>query len=194
MDIEELQKRWKSLDIETQALRDENVRLRRKLCDTNIRGLNMRLYRRMLYGAITCAIAPAMLIPCVHVMHFGEATIYAYILFFLIICGCYGYLAWRVSDMSYLSQPVLQATCEIGRREIMMRRFRVFGRLLAIPVLILLFSDIYQDEMTNGGGGLIGGLIGGVIGLIIGLRIERSNRRIMRQIKSTIEEIESSAD
>lgn len=190
MDIEELRKRWKRIDIESPDLRKENRELRRRLSRSNIKGLNVKLYRRMLVSAIACAVAPTLLIGCSEVMSLREVTVYAYILFFLIMCALYGYLAWRLSDTSYLSQPVLQASREIARREITMRRMKIAGRLMGIPVLVLLFIDMYNAGGADGENLIVGGVIGGIIGGFFGWRIERSNLRIIRRIKSTLQQME----
>ncbi len=190
MDLEQLQKKWKKLDVKPAPLQKSGRHYRRLHYHTGVQGLNTRLYRRMLLSSVYCALAPALLIPFCHIIKVSEITIILYIIFFLIMCCAYAYIAHLLGDPSYLSLPLVQAIKQVGKREICMRRIKIASRFLAIPVLVFLFIDIYDDSVLHGEGGLIGGITGGVAGLICGLRIELSNRRIIRKIKSHLQDME----
>lgn len=193
MDLDQLQKKWKQLDVSPASVgTSRREGHRRRHISGSLLNLNARLYRRMLLSSVACAMAPALLIPFSRLLDVSEATVVTFILFFLIMTVAYAYLAWLMGDTAYLSQPVVSAVRQIGRREICMRRVKIISRIIAIPVLVFLFSDIYADsKLHDDGGGMAGGLIGGLIGLICGIRIELSNRRIIRRIKSALEEMES---
>ncbi len=187
MDLDQLQKQWQNLDVKPASAPDIKSGAR-SAARHGMLNLNERLYRRMLISCFSCILSIVMIWPFAVLIGASEITVVCYIVFFIIMSLTYAGLANRISRNSYLTMPVVEAVKEVARREILMRRVKLMGRVLSIPVLALIFLEIYRDSQVTGDSGIIGGIVGGAVGLVVGLRYERSNRRIIRQIRQTLED------
>lgn len=187
MDLDQLQKRWQNLDVKPVTAPDIKAGAK-SAARHGMLNLNERLYRRMLISCFSCILSIVMIWPFAVLIGASELTVVCYIVFFIIMSLTYAALANRISRSTYLTMPVVAAVKEVAHREILMRRVKLMGRILSVPVLVLIFLEIYRDSQASGDSGIVGGIVGGVVGLFVGLRYERSNRRIIRQIRQTLEE------
>ncbi len=87
----------------------------------------------------------------------------------------------------YLSMPIAAAIKEAATLELYRKRMRMWSYIMAAPVIFMLMMDIYKYGYP---GALISGIIGGLAGLAIGLRLEYTNRKLMRQIRQLLDQID----
>lgn len=187
MDLDNLREQWKSLNIKVEDLQVENMRLRHDIQTNKVISINRRLIARIRNMLLVCCLAPIFIIYMKNEIALTTATIVCYVSYFIIIGAAHGYLLWRLSARDYLSMPIAAAIKEAATLELYRKRMRMWSYIMAAPVIFMLMMDIYKYGYP---GALISGIIGGLAGLAIGLRLEYTNRKLMRQIRQLLDQID----
>ena len=187
MDLDNLREQWKSLNIKVEDLQVENMRLRHDIQTNKVTSINRRLISRIRNMLLVCCLAPIFIIYMKNEIALTTATIVCYVSYFIIIGAAHGYLLWRLSTRDYLSMPIAAAIKEAATLELYRKRMRMWSYIMAAPVIFMLMMDIYKYGYP---GALISGIIGGLAGLAIGLRLEYTNRKLMRQIRQLLDQID----
>lgn len=187
MDLDNLREQWKSLNIKVEDLQVENMRLRHNIQTNKVTSINRRLIARIRNMLLVCCLAPIFIIYMKNEIALTTATIVCYVSYFIIIGAAHGYLLWRLSTRDYLSMPIAAAIKEAATLELYRKRMRMWSYIMAAPVIFMLMMDIYKYGYP---GALISGIIGGLAGLAIGLRLEYTNRKLMRQIRQLLDQID----
>ncbi len=187
MDLDNLREQWKSLNIKVEDLQVENMRLRHDIQTNKVTSINRRLIARIRNMLLVCCLAPIFIIYMKNEIALTTATIVCYVSYFIIIGAAHGYLLWRLSACDYLSMPIAAAIKEAATLELYRKRMRMWSYIMAAPVIFMLMMDIYKYGYP---GALISGIIGGLAGLAIGLRLEYTNRKLMRQIRQLLDQID----
>ncbi|HUN21195.1 MAG TPA: hypothetical protein PLT34_08065 [Muribaculaceae bacterium] len=187
MDLDNLREQWKSLNIKVEDLQVENMRLRHDIQTNKVTSINRRLIARIRNMLLVCCLAPIFIIYMKNEIALTTATIVCYVSYFIIIGAAHGYLLWRLSARDYLSMPIAAAIKEAATLELYRKRMRMWSYIMAAPVIFMLMMDIYKYGYP---GALISGIIGGLAGLAIGLRLEYTNRKLMRQIRQLLDQID----
>ncbi len=187
MDLDNLREQWKSLNIKVEDLQVENMRLRHDIQTNKVTSINRRLIARIRNMLLVCCLAPIFIIYMKNEIALTTATIVCYVSYFIIIGAAHGYLLWRLSTRDYLSMPIAAAIKEAATLELYRKRMRMWSYIMAAPVIFMLMMDIYKYGYP---GALISGIIGGLAGLAIGLRLEYTNRKLMRQIRQLLDQID----
>ncbi len=187
MDLDNLREQWKSLNIKVEDLQVENMRLRHDKQTNKVTSINRRLIARIRNMLLVCCLAPIFIIYMKNEIALTTATIVCYVSYFIIIGAAHGYLLWRLSTRDYLSMPIAAAIKEAATLELYRKRMRMWSYIMAAPVIFMLMMDIYKYGYP---GALISGIIGGLAGLAIGLRLEYTNRKLMRQIRQLLDQID----
>ena len=187
MDLDNLREQWKSLNIKVEDLQVENMRLRHDIQTNKVTSINRRLIARIRNMLLVCCLAPIFIIYMKNEIALTTATIVCYVSYFIIIGAAHGYLLWRLSTRDYLSMPIAAAIKEAATLEVYRKRMRMWSYIMAAPVIFMLMMDIYKYGYP---GALISGIIGGLAGLAIGLRLEYTNRKLMRQIRQLLDQID----
>ena len=187
MDLDNLREQWKSLNIKVEDLQVENMRLRHDIQTNKVTSINRRLIARIRNILLVCCLAPIFIIYMKNEIALTTATIVCYVSYFIIIGAAHGYLLWRLSARDYLSMPIAAAIKEAATLELYRKRMRMWSYIMAAPVIFMLMMDIYKYGYP---GALISGIIGGLAGLAIGLRLEYTNRKLMRQIRQLLDQID----
>ncbi len=187
MDLDNLREQWKSLNIKVEDLQVENMRLRHDIQTNKVTSINRRLIARIRNMLLLCCLAPIFIIYMKNEIALTTATIVCYVSYFIIIGAAHGYLLWRLSARDYLSMPIAAAIKEAATLELYRKRMRMWSYIMAAPVIFMLMMDIYKYGYP---GALISGIIGGLAGLAIGLRLEYTNRKLMRQIRQLLDQID----
>ncbi len=187
MDLDNLREQWKSLNIKVEDLQVENMRLRHDIQTNKVTSINRRLIARIRNMLLVCCLAPIFIIYMKNEIALTTATIVCYVSYFIIIGAAHGYLLWRLSTRDYLSMPIAAAIKEAATLELYRKRMRMWSYIMVAPVIFMLMMDIYKYGYP---GALISGIIGGLAGLAIGLRLEYTNRKLMRQIRQLLDQID----
>ncbi len=187
MDLDNLREQWKSLNIKVEDLQVENMRLRHDIQINKVTSINRRLIARIRNMLLVCCLASIFIIYMKNEIALTTATIVCYVSYFIIIGAAHGYLLWRLSTRDYLSMPIAAAIKEAATLELYRKRMRMWSYIMAAPVIFMLMMDIYKYGYP---GALISGIIGGLAGLAIGLRLEYTNRKLMRQIRQLLDQID----
>lgn len=187
MDLDNLREQWKSLNIKVEDLQVENMRLRHDIQTNKVTSINRRLIARIRNMLLVCCLASIFIIYMKNEIALTTATIVCYVSYFIIIGAAHGYLLWRLSTRDYLSMPIAAAIKEAATLELYRKRMRMWSYIMAAPVIFMLMMDIYKYGYP---GALISGIIGGLAGLAIGLRLEYTNRKLMRQIRQLLDQID----
>ena len=187
MDLDNLREQWKSLNIKVEDLQVENMRLRHDIQTNKVTSINRRLIARIRNMLLVCCLAPIFIIYMKNEIALTTATIVCYVSYFIIIGAAHGYLLWRLSTRDYLSMPIAAAIKGAATLELYRKRMRMWSYIMAAPVIFMLMMDIYKYGYP---GALISGIIGGLAGLAIGLRLEYTNRKLMRQIRQLLDQID----
>lgn len=187
MDLDNLREQWKSLNIKVEDLQVENMRLRHDIQTNKVTSINRRLIARIRNMLLVCCLAPIFIIYMKNEIALTTATIVCYVSYFIIIGAAHGYLLWRLSTRDYLSMPIAAAIKEAATLELYRKRMRMWSYIMAAPVIFMLMMDIYKYGYP---GALISGIISGLAGLAIGLRLEYTNRKLMRQIRQLLDQID----
>lgn len=187
MDLDNLREQWKSLNIKVEDLQVENMRLRHDIQTNKVTSINRRLIARIRNMLLVCCLAPIFIIYMKNEIALTTATIVCYVSYFIIIGAAHGYLLWRLSTRDYLSMHIAAAIKEAATLELYRKRMRMWSYIMAAPVIFMLMMDIYKYGYP---GALISGIIGGLAGLAIGLRLEYTNRKLMRQIRQLLDQID----
>lgn len=187
MDLDNLREQWKSLNIKVEDLQVENMRLRHDIQTNKVTSINRRLIARIRNMLLVCCLVPIFIIYMKNEIALTTATIVCYVSYFIIIGAAHGYLLWRLSTRDYLSMPIAAAIKEAATLELYRKRMRMWSYIMAAPVIFMLMMDIYKYGYP---GALISGIIGGLAGLAIGLRLEYTNRKLMRQIRQLLDQID----
>ncbi len=187
MDLDNLREQRKSLNIKVEDLQVENMRLRHDIQTNKVTSINRRLIARIRNMLLVCCLAPIFIIYMKNEIALTTATIVCYVSYFIIIGAAHGYLLWRLSTRDYLSMPIAAAIKEAATLELYRKRMRMWSYIMAAPVIFMLMMDIYKYGYP---GALISGIIGGLAGLAIGLRLEYTNRKLMRQIRQLLDQID----
>ena len=187
MDLDNLREQWKSLNIKVEDLQVENMRLRHDIQTNKVTSINRRLIARIRNMLLVCCLAPIFIIYMKNEIALTTATIVCYVSYFIIIGAAHGYLLWRLSARDYLSMPIAAAIKEAATLELYRKRMRMWSYIMSAPVIFMLMMDIYKYGYP---GALISGIIGGLAGLAIGLRLEYTNRKLMRQIRQLLDQID----
>lgn len=187
MDLDNLREQWKSLNIKVEDLQVENMRLRHDIQTNKVTSIKRRLIARIRNMLLVCCLAPIFIIYMKNEIALTTATIVCYVSYFIIIGAAHGYLLWRLSTRDYLSMPIAAAIKEAATLELYRKRMRMWSYIMAAPVIFMLMMDIYKYGYP---GALISGIIGGLAGLAIGLRLEYTNRKLMRQIRQLLDQID----
>lgn len=187
MDLDNLREQWKSLNIKVEDLQVENMRLKHDIQTNKVTSINRRLIARIRNMLLVCCLAPIFIIYMKNEIALTTATIVCYVSYFIIIGAAHGYLLWRLSTRDYLSMPIAAAIKEAATLELYRKRMRMWSYIMAAPVIFMLMMDIYKYGYP---GALISGIIGGLAGLAIGLRLEYTNRKLMRQIRQLLDQID----
>ena len=187
MDLDNLREQWKSLNIKVEDLQVENMRLRHDIQTNKVTSINRRLIARIRNMLLVYCLAPIFIIYMKNEIALTTATIVCYVSYFIIIGAAHGYLLWRLSTRDYLSMPIAAAIKEAATLELYRKRMRMWSYIMAAPVIFMLMMDIYKYGYP---GALISGIIGGLAGLAIGLRLEYTNRKLMRQIRQLLDQID----
>ncbi|MDE6084771.1 MAG: hypothetical protein K2G40_00005 [Muribaculaceae bacterium] len=185
IELEELKKSWQSQSARIDRLENENARLRRKVEGSRINGSRGKLLRTY---RVLCIVSLVMMPFCI--MSFPRLDIPSYLtvvfaIFFAqaTLVNFYVYMRIREIDITKVSvKDALEMVISLTR---LRQRLRLLEMVLALPVIVLFFLALYQNDSY----GLIGGIFGGVIGGIVGLKKEFEIRGLLRSMQSDLEEL-----
>jgi hypothetical protein len=186
--IEELRQQWKSMSLRVATLEQDNVALMERLKQNKQKSLHQRLvsYRKRMM--IISAVLPFVLAPLL-VIYFGCKVPFAilYCAFFWIMSGVNAVI-WR----AMLAFDASTMTTEDALRwEYRIRRYwkrgRLLGCIMGLPVLVWLFSILYN---IGDSWAIIGAWTGCVVGLVFGYMADYRQRALLKQLKREIEDSE----
>lgn len=103
---------------------------------------------------------------------------------FMLVMGMVSLFWWyRLGDIkSLVHKPVLQAQQEVKRLLRLQRNIKIMGWITGIPIVSLLFYEIYNSGNEEA---FFSCIVGAVIGAAIGLFLEYMNRRQLKEVQST---------
>lgn len=185
MDIDELKKQWQSMELRIEKLEEENHRLMSSISSNRVAGLRGRLLTRYCMMIIVCIISPVWLFLLDNVFYVGQVANVCYALFFMITAVANGYVYYLIRKIDLSTMTIKEALTAATNVDIVRRRMKILGWVLAMPLLVILFYAFYEvgrDEI------IYGAWVGLVIGAICGGIYERNTRQLIRQMRQTLAE------
>ncbi len=184
MTLDSLKNKWKSAT-DTPSDRSENVRRVAAELVRMERSHNAAdwLSRRYLRMGILAFIVPVVLVPLNKTLDMSPVVNCIYVLT-MIVLGIANLSVWyRLKHARVYDLPVVEA----ARTVIGLRRYafrcRLFGEVIAVPCLVMLFMEFAREDAL-----LWGGITGLVIGLIIAIINVMRNRRAFREMAAPFED------
>lgn len=188
MDIDQLRKKWQTLDINTDNLVKENLRLKKKLTTSHALSISSRLQKRVTNMAVISFLTPFLLILANRPEHiFTVSTLWCVAVFMYIVGALQIYFVIKLRQTDIIELPMVDAIRQVAHRMVLMRRIKITECILGCAPVFMMFRDLYlagQYPLT------VSALIGGLIGGIVGLRISITNMRLLKEIQATLREVE----
>lgn len=188
MDLEQLRKKWKSIDIENDNLTKENNRLKKRLVRNKAISISDRLQRRVKNMALLSLITPFIIVLSnrdAHIFEIPTLWVAGIYLYFLGALQIYFVHCLRKTDILRLS--LVDAMHQVAHRMILMRRIKFIEVILGCVPVFMMFRDLI---LSGNYGITIAAGLGGLIGGIIGIRISITNMRLLKGIQTTLKEVE----
>lgn len=185
INLEELQRQWKSMEVRIDDLEHRNRVLATRLKDNSVCGLRQKLMNFRKRNIILCCLLPVFLCPAV--VSTLDASVWflgVYCLFFYFM-GFVNWIIYRKLSRIDLSEATTeQALVFVYDVKRYVRYGRLAGWAFAAPVLVWIFSIFYEI----GDPAIIwGGWAGLLIGLAIGFCADYRQRKLLRQLRLEIE-------
>ena len=182
-DIDRLRSQWKNMDLTSEELDRHAREVADALARNRTVGARQKLCRRLKRIGICCCLGPLWLW-----LDKGLPLSWwfqvAYVVFFGVMAVLH-YIQYRsLGRIDLIGADVVTALKGVYRFRLLRRRSILLGYLLAIPLLVWLFTIIYA---TGHGPFIAGAWSGLVVGLAIGLYQEFRLRQLLRQMRVSLE-------
>jgi hypothetical protein len=195
MELDELKKNWQSLEIKVANEEAESAKLLDDLRSNRAQNIVYRLMSKSVRLAVVC-----LAFAVVFAMSSSIAKVYgAYSCVmsgYLAICAVTRfYLYYRLKHTDYIMLPLKEAVKQASSLEMLFIVVRRISLILGIPVLIGVFTilAIYTDVDERVA--LIScGIAGAIVGVAIGLKIKRGEEKLIKEMRSLIEEVNEEVD
>ena len=188
MDIDQLRKKWQTLDINTDNLAKENLRLKKKLIASRALSISSRLQKRVINMAIISFLTPFLLVLANRPEHiFSIPTLWCVAVFMYIVGALQIFFVIKLRRTDIIQLPMVDAIRQVAHRMVLMRRIKITECILGCVPIFLMFHDLYlagQYPLT------FSGIVGGLIGVAVGLKISITNMRLLKEIQTTLREVE----
>lgn len=173
------------MELRVEQLEKDNHRLMSRISRDRFVGLRGKLLTRYRVMIVVCAISPMWLLLLENIYGVGRVINVCYASFFVITALANAYIYYLFRKIDYSTMIVKEALTATTHLEITRYRLRLFGWLMAVPLLVIMFQAFYeigQDEV------IYGAWFGLIIGAIVGTIFDRKTRQLIRQMRQTLSE------
>lgn len=183
MDIDELKKQWKSMELRIDQLEKDNKRLLSCISNDKVWGVRKKLQTRYFALIVLCVVSPVWILLMNEMYYIDTEVLIIYTFFFVVMAVVNSYIYNLIGKVDCSSMTIKEALMAITKVEETRRRGQLLGWILAVPLVIILFrvfSEMGHPEV------LYGASVGLVIGGIYGYIFERQTRQLIKELRKTL--------
>ncbi len=183
MDIDELKKQWKSMELRIDQLEKDNKRLLSRISNDKVRGVRKKLQTRYFALIVLCVVSPVWMLLMNEIYYIDIEVSIIYTFFFVVMTAVNSYIYNLIGKVDCSSMTIKETLMAITKVEETRRRGQLLGWILAVPLVIILFrvfSEMDHPEV------LYGASVGLVIGGIYGYIFDCKTRRLIRELRQTL--------
>lgn len=171
------------MELRVEQLEQDNRRLLSRISSDRMMGLRRKLMIRY-RGMITlCIFSPIWIFLMDNFCEISQWIKVCYVLFFVLMTLANVWVYMLIHRINHSIMTVKEALIAATNLDIARKRVKIFGYILAIPLLIAMFYAFYEIGRQEI---IYGAWIGLVIGTISGLIYERKNRRLIKDLRQTL--------
>lgn len=183
MDIDELKKQWKSMELRIDQLEKDNKRLLSCISNDKVCGVRKKLQTRYFALIVLCVVSPVWILLMNEMYYIDTEVLIIYTFFFVVMAVVNSYIYNLIGKVDCSSMTIKEALMAITKVEETRRRGQLLGWILAVPLVIILFrvfSEMGHPEV------LYGASVGLVIGGIYGYIFDRQTRQLIKELRKTL--------
>lgn len=183
MDIDELKKQWKSMELRIDQLEKDNKRLLSCISNDKVWGVRKKLQTRYFALIVLCVVSPVWILLMNEMYYIDTEVLIIYTFFFVVMAVVNSYIYNLIGKVDCSSMTIKEALMVITKVEETRRRGQLLGWILAVPLVIILFrvfSEMGHPEV------LYGASVGLVIGGIYGYIFDRQTRQLIKELRKTL--------
>lgn len=183
MDIDELKKQWKSMELRIDQLEKDNKRLLSCISNDKVWGVRKKLQTRYFALIVLCVVSPVWILLMNEMYYIDTEVLIIYTFFFVVMAVVNSYIYNLIGKVDCSSMTIKEALMAITKVEETRRRGQLLGWILAVPLVIILFrvfSEMGHPEV------LYGASVGLVIGGIYGYIFDRQTRQLIKELRKTL--------
>ncbi len=183
MDIDELKKQWKSMELRIDQLEKDNKRLLSCISNDKVWGVRKKLQTRYFALIVLCVVSPVWILLMNEMYYIDTEVLIIYTFFFVVMAVVNSYIYNLIGKVDCSSMTIKEALMAITKVEETRRRGQLLGWILAVPLVIILFrvfSEMGHPEV------LYGASVGLVIGGIYGYIFDRQTLQLIKELRKTL--------
>lgn len=183
MDIDELKKQWKSMELRIDQLEKDNKRLLSCISNDKVWGVRKKLQTRYFALIVLCVVSPVWILLMNEMYYIDTEVLIIYTFFFVVMAVVNSYIYNLIGKVDCSSMTIKEALMAITKVEETRRRGQLLGWILVVPLVIILFrvfSEMGHPEV------LYGASVGLVIGGIYGYIFDRQTRQLIKELRKTL--------
>lgn len=183
MNIDELKRQWKSMELRIGQLEKDNKQLLSRISGDRMKGVRGKLMARYRAIIMVCIFSPLWIVLMDKTLNLDDEIIIIYTFFFLVMALANYYMYKLIAKIDCYKMSIKEALVATTKVEDTRQKVKLLGWILAVPLVIILFrvfSEMGHPEVIYGACGGI------VIGGLIGYFVERKTRRLIRELRQTL--------
>lgn len=185
MDMEEMRRNWKKMELRINKIETENHRLVEQLKKSRACSAKRKLTIGNGVMTVFCAVSPLWIVLLSGMVDVSFALYLSYIIFFVIMTLVTGRVWLWLLKTDYMLMSVKEALICAYKTKRLNRDKELVGYLTGLPLIAFLMIEVYQmgiDEL------MVGAWIGLVIGGIVGICIRIRDNRLLKNMRQALEE------
>lgn len=183
MDIDELKSQWKSMELRIDRLEKDNKQLLSRISSDRMKGVRGKLMTRYRSVIMVCIFSPIWMLMMNELYQVDVEVSIVYAFFFLVMALANYYMYRLIGKVDCSKLSIKEALVATTKVEETRQKVKLLGWILAVPLTIIMF-DVFEEighpEV------IYGACAGLVIGGVVGCLVERKTRRLIRELRQTL--------
>ena len=183
MDIDELKSQWKSMELRIDRLEKDNKQLLSRISSDRMKGVRGKLMTRYRSVIMVCVLSPSWIVLMDKMWNLDNEILIIYTFFFVVMALANYYMYRLIGKVDCSKLSIKDALAATAKVEDTRQKVKLLGWILAVPLTIIMF-DVFEEighpEV------IYGACAGLVIGGVVGCLVERKTRRLIRELRQTL--------